>query len=98
MIAGVRWSTTRVARLGIRFSVGCPLIIRLIIQPIRRDPSGSVWIDKASNLSSPDPTGRRLVRRGAPGYGSGGQPGVVAGAAHWGPVPVGHGCRGGGRS
>ena len=28
IIAGVRWSTTSVARLGIRFSVGCPLIIR----------------------------------------------------------------------
>ena len=28
IIAGVRWSTTRVARLGIRLSVGCPLIIR----------------------------------------------------------------------
>jgi hypothetical protein len=28
IIAGVRWSTTSVARLGIRLSVGCPLIIR----------------------------------------------------------------------
>ena len=28
MIAGVRWSTTSVARLGIRLSVGCPLTIR----------------------------------------------------------------------
>jgi hypothetical protein len=33
------------------------MIIRLIIQTIRRDPSGSVWIDEASNLSRPDPTG-----------------------------------------
>ncbi len=35
---------------------GC-LIIRLIIQMIRRDPSGSVWIDEASNVSRPDPSG-----------------------------------------
>jgi hypothetical protein len=33
------------------------LIIRLITQTIRRDPSGSVWIDKAPNLSSPDRSG-----------------------------------------
>jgi hypothetical protein len=33
------------------------LIIRLIIQTIRRDPSGSVQIDDASNVSRPDPTG-----------------------------------------
>jgi hypothetical protein len=33
------------------------LIIRLIIQTIRRDPTGSVWIDEASNVSRPDPTG-----------------------------------------
>jgi hypothetical protein len=33
------------------------LIIRLIIQTIRRDPSGSDAIDEAPNLSSPDPTG-----------------------------------------
>jgi len=33
------------------------LIIRLIIQTIRRDPSGSVWIDEASNESRPDPSG-----------------------------------------
>jgi hypothetical protein len=36
--------------------LGC-LIIRLIIQTIRRDPSGSVWIDEASNVSRPDPSG-----------------------------------------
>jgi len=29
----------------------------LIIQPIRRDRSGSVWIDKALNLSRADPSG-----------------------------------------
>jgi hypothetical protein len=33
------------------------LIIRLIIQTIRRDPSGSDQIDEASNLSRPDPSG-----------------------------------------
>jgi hypothetical protein len=33
------------------------LIIRLIIHTIRRDPSGSVWTDEASNVSRPDPSG-----------------------------------------
>jgi hypothetical protein len=33
------------------------LIIRLIIQTIRRDPSGAVWTDGASNVSRPDPPG-----------------------------------------
>jgi hypothetical protein len=33
------------------------LIIRLIIQTIRRDRSGAVWTDEASNLSRPDPSG-----------------------------------------
>ena len=33
------------------------LIIRLIIQTIRRDPSGAVWTDKAPNVSRPDPCG-----------------------------------------
>jgi hypothetical protein len=33
------------------------LIIRLIIQTIRRDPSGSVWIDEAPNVTRPDPFG-----------------------------------------
>ena len=33
------------------------LILRLIIQTIRRDLSGSVQIDEASNLSSLDPSG-----------------------------------------
>src|SRR5215208_3047532 len=33
------------------------LIIRLIIQTIRLDRSGSVWIDEASNLSRPDRSG-----------------------------------------
>jgi hypothetical protein len=42
---------------GIRFSVGCALIIHLIIQTILLDPSGAVWTDAASNVSSPDPSG-----------------------------------------
>jgi hypothetical protein len=33
------------------------LIIRLIIQTIRQDRSGSVQIDEASNVSRPDPSG-----------------------------------------
>jgi hypothetical protein len=33
------------------------LIIRLIIQTIRRDPSGAVWTDEAPNMSRPDPSG-----------------------------------------
>jgi hypothetical protein len=33
------------------------LIIRLIIQTIRRDPSRSVWTDDQSNVSRPDPSG-----------------------------------------
>jgi hypothetical protein len=46
-----------IARLAIRSCIGCALIIRLIIQTIRRDPSGPVGIDEASNLSRPDPSG-----------------------------------------
>jgi hypothetical protein len=33
------------------------MIIPLIIQTIRRDPSRSVWIDDTPNLSRPDPSG-----------------------------------------
>jgi hypothetical protein len=33
------------------------LIIRLIIQTIRQDPSGAVWIDGASDVSRPDRSG-----------------------------------------
>ena len=33
------------------------LIIRLIIQTIRQDPSGAVWTDEALNVSRPDPSG-----------------------------------------
>jgi hypothetical protein len=43
--------------LGIRFPIGCALIIRLIIQTIRQDPSGTVWTDEAPNVSRPDPSG-----------------------------------------
>jgi hypothetical protein len=45
------------ARLGIRFFIGCALIIRLIIQTILLDPSGAVWTDRASNVSRLDPSG-----------------------------------------
>ena len=37
------------------------LDICLIIQTIRRDPSGSLWIDAASNMSGPDPSGADQV-------------------------------------
>jgi hypothetical protein len=37
--------------------VGCALIIPMIIQTIGLDPSGAVWTDEASNLSSLDPSG-----------------------------------------
>jgi hypothetical protein len=33
------------------------LIIRLIIQTIRQDPSGPIWTDDPSNVSRPDPSG-----------------------------------------
>jgi hypothetical protein len=59
------------------------------------DPTGPVWIRLDRQGVQPEQARSvwsRLVRRGAPGYGSGGQPGALAGAAHWGPVPVGHGC------
>jgi hypothetical protein len=45
------------ACLGIRFCVGCALIIPMIIQSIPLDPSGAVQIDDASNVSRPDPSG-----------------------------------------
>jgi hypothetical protein len=37
------------------------LIIRLIIQTIRRDRSGSDQIDEASNVSRPDPSGAEQI-------------------------------------
>jgi hypothetical protein len=45
------------ARLAIRFFVGCALIIPMIIQTIGLYPSGAVWTDEASNVSRPDPSG-----------------------------------------
>ena len=45
------------ARLAIRHSVGCALIIRLIIQTILLHPSRAIWTDEASNVSRPDPSG-----------------------------------------
>jgi hypothetical protein len=57
----VRLSTTRAQdhRRRARLPTGSRrhLIIRLIIQAIRRDPPGSDQIDEASNVSRPDPTG-----------------------------------------
>jgi hypothetical protein len=64
-------------RLGSR-----ALIIHLIIQTIRRDPTGSDQIDEASNVSSPDPSGAGPDRRRAPGYGSGGGGSSPCGAYH----------------
>jgi hypothetical protein len=40
------------------------LIIRLIIQTNRLDPSGAVWSDKPSNVSRLDPSGADLIDRG----------------------------------
>jgi hypothetical protein len=45
------------ACLAIRFSVGCALIIPMIIQTILLDPSGAVWTDEASNVSRLDRSG-----------------------------------------
>ena len=44
-------------KVGAEDSTRRGLIIRLIIQTIRRDPSGSVWTDEAPNVSRPDPSG-----------------------------------------
>jgi hypothetical protein len=46
-----------VARLAIRFFVGCPLVILMIIQTILLHPSGAVWTDGAPNVSRLDPSG-----------------------------------------
>jgi hypothetical protein len=43
--------------LVIEGAVSHGLIIRLIIQTIRRDPSGRDQIDQAPNVSRPDPSG-----------------------------------------
>jgi hypothetical protein len=42
-----------VNRRGIRFSVGCALIIQTILL----DPSGAVWTDDAAHVSRLDPSG-----------------------------------------
>jgi hypothetical protein len=47
----------------IRLFVGCTLIIPMIIQTIRLDPSGT---DGASNVSRPDPSGAVQVDAGHP--------------------------------
>jgi hypothetical protein len=44
-----------VNRRGIRFFVGCALIIPMIIQTILLDPSGAIWTDGDSNVSRLDP-------------------------------------------
>jgi hypothetical protein len=46
-----------VNRRGIRFFVGCALIIPLIIQTILLYLSGAVWTDEAPIVSSLDPSG-----------------------------------------
>jgi hypothetical protein len=48
-VTAVVWVTEDSATRG--------LIIRLIIQTIRRDRSGSVWTDDPPNVSSPDRSG-----------------------------------------
>ena len=55
-IAGARSTSVAVAWVA-EDSAPRHLIIRLIIHTIRRDPSGSIWIDEASNVSSPDRSG-----------------------------------------
>jgi len=37
--------------------VGCALIIPMIIQTIRLDPTGAVWTDALPNVSRLDPSG-----------------------------------------
>jgi len=44
------------ARLAIRFFIGRPLIIRLIIQTFRLCPSRPVWTDRSADVSRHDPT------------------------------------------
>ena len=55
---GTAWrDCSGLACLAIRFSVGCVLIIRLIIQTILLDPSRAVWTDEAPNVSRLHPSG-----------------------------------------
>src|SRR4029450_5205032 len=44
-----------------RYSVGCALIIRLIVQTILLYLSGAVWTDGPSNVSRLDPSGADQV-------------------------------------
>jgi hypothetical protein len=46
---------------SIRRSIGCALIIHLIIQTIVLDPSGAIWTDGSSNVSRPDPSGAAQI-------------------------------------
>ena len=48
-VPAVVWVTEGAASHG--------LIIRLIIQTIRQDPSGAIWTDDPSDVSRPDPSG-----------------------------------------
>jgi hypothetical protein len=45
------------SKLAIRCSVGCPLIIPMIIQTILLDPSGAIWIDGLPDVSRLNPSG-----------------------------------------
>jgi hypothetical protein len=40
-----------------RWVIAQALVIPLVIQTIRRDPTGFVWIDEAPNASRADPSG-----------------------------------------
>jgi hypothetical protein len=51
-------STAESGSAAVRWSSCLPcLIIRLIIQTILLYPSGAIWTDEASNVSSLDPSG-----------------------------------------
>jgi hypothetical protein len=52
-----REPSAQLACLAIRFCVGWPLIIPMIIQTIRLEPSGAVWSDEAADVSRLDPSG-----------------------------------------
>ena len=56
-VTGASDVRSRTACIAIRFSVGWPLIIRLIIQTIGLYPSGAVWTDEAPDVSRLDPSG-----------------------------------------
>jgi hypothetical protein len=65
------------------------LIIRLIMQTIRRDPSGSVGIDEASKLSRPDSSGADQIDAEHQPNGVGSQLVGVVMAGVWGWRPAG---------